>query len=77
MQPTAHQAPLVRLLSASVGLPAGTELSRAAQAVQSAGLLDFHPASQHELVLRFQARYDVSLDLRATLGLILQGSNAA
>lgn len=73
-QPREHGAALVRLLSASVGLPEGTPLSEASLAVQSAGLLGFHTSNTAELLLRFDARTDVVFDLRDRLGLLLQGA---
>lgn len=72
-QPKAHTAPLVRLVSASVGLPGDAPLSEAAHAVEAAGLLGFHTSDTFELVLRFEAPHDVAFDLRPTLGLRLQG----
>ncbi len=72
-----HPAGLVRLLGASVGLPAGTPLSPASLAVRSAGLLGFHISTEPELRLTFDAAHDVVLDLRASLGLLLQGARHA
>ena len=74
-QPREHDAALVRLLSASVGLPEGTPLSPASLAVQSAGLLGFHTSHRPELLLRFDAHNDVVFDLRDKLGLLLQGTS--
>jgi hypothetical protein len=69
-----HPAGLVRWLGASVGLPASTALSPASLAVHSAGLLGFHTSAEPELVLTFDAPHDVVLDLRTSLGLLLQGA---
>lgn len=66
-----HPNGLVRLLSASVGLLAGTPLSQAALAVQHAGLLNFYTADQYELRLLFESRQPVVFDLRPTLPLVL------
>lgn len=70
-QPRQPPAPLIRLLSASVGLPAHTALSASALAVHSAGLLGFHTSSNYELALQFEAHRPVVFDLRPTLGLLL------
>jgi hypothetical protein len=72
-QPKTHLAPLVRMQTVSVGLPTASVLSRAAQAANSTGLIQFHESRAYELIVRFEARSAVSFDLRPTLGLILQG----
>ena len=78
-EPTRHRAPLIRLLSASVGLasPAALSpvtLSPAARAVRAEGLLGYHQAARPELILHFEAVREVEFDLRPSLGLVLRGS---
>jgi Glyoxalase-like domain len=73
MQPKQHKAPLQRMLSVSVGMPSVANLSAASQQAVSAGLLKFHTSAAYELVIDFQASEAVTLDLRATLGLVLRG----
>jgi hypothetical protein len=72
-QPKQHKAPLQRMLSVSVGMPSLTNLSAAAQQTANAGLLKFHTSAVYELVIDFQASEVVTLDLRATLGILLRG----
>jgi Glyoxalase-like domain len=72
-QPKQHKAPLQRMLSVSVGLPSLDHLSAASQQAVSAGLLKFHTSAAYELVVDFQANEVVTLDLRASLGLVLRG----
>jgi hypothetical protein len=73
MQPKQHKVPLQRMLSVSVGMPSLGHLSAASQQAVSAGLLKFHTSATNELVIDFQASEAVTLDLRATLGLVLRG----
>jgi hypothetical protein len=72
-QPKQHKAPLQRMLSVSVGMPSLDHLSAASHQAVSAGLLKFHTSAAYELVIDFQASEAVTLDLRATLGLVLRG----
>lgn len=73
-QPQEHANGLLRLLAASVGIPAGTPLSASSLAVQSAGLLRYYTASQYELTLSFESTQAVTFDLRPTLPLVMSGS---
>lgn len=73
-QPTRHRAPLTRLLSASVGLVSPVALSPAARAARAEGLLGYHRAARHQLILRFEAAREVELDLTPSPGLVLRGS---
>jgi hypothetical protein len=70
-QPKDHPNGLRRLLSTSVGLPVNTPLSAASMAVQAAGVLQYHVASQYELKLTFTGRQAVVFDLSPTLPLVL------
>jgi Glyoxalase-like domain len=74
-QPMEHANGLLRLHAASVGIPAGTPLSASSLAVQSAGLLSFHTATQYELTLSFESALPVTFDLRPTLPLTMTGSH--
>jgi hypothetical protein len=76
-QPKEHANGLLRLIAASVGILPGTPLSASSLAVQSAGLLRFHTATQYELTLSFEATQSVTFDLRPTLPLIISGSRHA
>lgn len=73
-QPKEHANGLLRLLAVSVGVPAGTLLSASSLAVQSAGLLGFHTASQYELTLSFESTQSLTFDLRPTLPLVMSGA---
>lgn len=70
-QPKDHPNGLLRLLSASVGLPVNTPLSAASMEVQAAGVLQYHVANQYELKLTFSGRQAVVFDLSPTLPLVL------
>lgn len=73
-QPKEHPNGLLRLLSASVGIPTDTSLSISALAAESAGLLRFHAANQYELHLSFEGRQSRVFDLRPTLPLVMSAS---
>ena len=70
-QPRDHPNGMLRLHSASVGLPTGTSLSAPSLAVQAASLLNFHPADRYELLLSFSGKEDAHIDLRPSLPLVL------
>lgn len=73
-QPKDHPNGLVRLLAASVGLPHGTPLTAASEAVQAAGWLQFYAADSYELRLFFEGSQPVVIDLRPRLGLVLSAA---
>jgi hypothetical protein len=70
-QPKDHPNGLRRLLSASVGLPGDTPLSAASSAVQSAGLLRFHPSERCEIHLVFSGPEQKAFPLAPALPLVL------
>ena len=72
-QPKNRASPLVLIQAVSVGLPNGSIRSRAAQAANAAGLIQFHESKDYELIVRFEATSAVSYDLRPSMGLILKG----
>jgi Glyoxalase-like domain len=70
-QPKVHKNGLKRLVSVSVGIPAGTKLSAASLSVQSAKVLSFHVSEKYELLLSFEGSHAQVIDCRKTLPLIL------
>lgn len=70
-QPRDHPNGLVRLLSASVGLPANTSLSASSTSAQAAGVLGYHTADRYELRLLFSGKVPVVFDLSPSLPLVL------
>ena len=70
-QPKNHPNGFLRLLSASVGVPAGTHFSDASKAVEAAGLLSFHTSPFFNLHLQFDGERSKVLDLRPALPLVM------
>lgn len=70
-QPKNHPNGFQRLLSASVGVPAGTRLSDASNAVKAAGLLGFHTSPFFDLCLQFEGERTEVLNFRPALPLVI------
>lgn len=73
-EPKQHRAPLLKFQSVSVGLPSIAALSEACADASDCGLLKFHRSDSYEMHLYFQASKKVAFDLRAGLGLLLEGA---
>jgi len=73
-EPTTHPAGLDRLVSVSIGMPAGRTLSQASRRAQAAGLVDFHRSARFELVVTFRASSSSTFDLRPGLPLVLRST---
>ena len=72
-----HPNRMLRLESASIGLPLGVSLSAPSLAVKSAGLLNFHTADRYEVMLSFSGTDDSVFDLRPSLPLLLSTARSA